>query len=111
MDDAATTDLEEFKQLRAEIVNRTTIGHQLASFAMTAFAAAFAISGSYPDALLGSAVLICALWLLWIDNTACAFKVGAYIALGLAPRLQRRVGDHLVMGWESFVRQVNAGGP
>jgi len=108
MNDAEAIDLEEFKQLRAEIVNRTTLGNQVISYAITALAAGVAVSEKFPEALLGVAVIVNFFWLMWLDHTGQVFKVASYIGVELAPRLQR-LGDGM-LGWEQFMRRLDASG-
>jgi hypothetical protein len=107
MDDAEI-DLEEFKQLRAEIITRISVGNQITSYAITALAGGVAISEKLPEALLGAAVIATFFWLIWLDHTGQVLKLAGYIGTKLVPRLQH-LGKE-VLGWERFMRHLDAGG-
>jgi hypothetical protein len=106
MRDSQGVDLEEFKQLREEINNRTKLSNELFSYSIAALGVGFAIFKEYPDALLGLSVVITLFWLLWLDHLAQVFKIASYIALHLAPRL--RFDDKDALEWEHFRRRIDA---
>jgi len=108
MKDSQTVDLEEFKQLRAEINNRTTLGNQIFSYTVVAIGAGLTVFDKVPDILLGLSLLSCWFWLLWLDHTGQVFKIAPYIALKLRPRLQ--FGEETTLGWEYFIRKLDADG-
>lgn len=108
MDDAQVVDLEEFKQLRSEINNRTTLGNNIFSFAVATIGAGFAAFDKYPDALLGLSIMGSWFWLLWLDHTGQVFKIAPYIAFKLAPRL--KCGGQDTLGWEYFIRKLDSSG-
>jgi hypothetical protein len=108
LDGAQQIALEEFKQLRAEIVSRTTLGNQVVFYAMTAVAAGLAVFERFPEALLGVAAVVNFFWLMWLDHTGQVFKMAAYISLRLAPLIGK--GEHGLLRWEHFMRELDAGG-
>jgi hypothetical protein len=108
MKDSQTVDLEEFRQLRAEINNRTTLGNQIFSYTVLAIGAGLAVFDKMPDILLGLSLLSCWFWLLWLDHTGQVFKIAPYIALKLRPRLQFE--NETTLGWEYFIRKLDSDG-
>jgi hypothetical protein len=111
-DDSAelTIELAEFDKLRSEIDNRTTLGSQIVALELTAVGASIAVADKVPDALLGLAAVTCCLWLLWLDHAVQVYKLASYIGLQLAPRLSHVAGRD-VLGWEGYLRVLDAGGP
>src|SRR6266481_5511058 len=90
-------DLCEFKELRAEINNRTQLSTGLVGLQLAAIGSGLAVIKDYPDVVLALAALSSFLWLLWIDHTSQIYKIAAYIGLKLAPRL--RSGNSELLGW------------
>ncbi len=101
-------DLEEYRQLRAEVLTRLTLHNQLTSYAVTAMAAALAVLSSYPDVLLALSFLASWFWLLYTSHDGHIFRIAHYIAVDLAPRLT--VGDRAVLGWEAYLRKFDTTG-
>jgi hypothetical protein len=109
-DAGLTVDLAEFDRLRTEIDNRTTLGSNVVALELTAAGAAIAVADKIPDALLGLAAVTCCLWLLWLDHAVQVYKLASYIGVQLAPKLTHDAGRR-VLGWESYLRTLDAGGP
>jgi hypothetical protein len=107
MDDTLAIDLEEFRQLRSEINNRTTLGNQLVQYTVALLAGALVALDKFPDIVLGLAVIVTWFWLLWIDHTGQVYKLAFYISTRLASRLREKAGD--VLEREGFLRAMDAG--
>lgn len=107
--DGSDVDLEEFKQLRAEIISRTALGNQIFSYTVVALGTGLTIFEKVHDILLILPFVSIWFWLLWLDHLAQVFKISFYISTVLGPRL--RDGDgHFVLGWESFYRILDEKG-
>jgi hypothetical protein len=104
MKDHQTVDLEEYKQLRAEILARLTLHNQLTSYTVAAIAAALAVFSSYRDVLLALSFLTSWFWLLYSSHDAHIFRIAHYIGTELAPRL--KTDEHDVLGWERSWRKT-----
>ena len=102
--------LHAFERLREEIDNRTRLGNALLVGEVTALGAGISVvsSANFIEALLGMALVTSYLWLLWLDHTQQVFKIAAYVALQLAPRL--RSVNRGALGWEGFLRRLDQGG-
>ena len=101
-------DLLEFERLRTEIDGRTQLAFGLVTLEVTALGAGLSVFERFPDVVVGLAVVSSILWTLYLDHSGQVRKLAAYIGLRLAPRL--RASDHDVLGWESFLRELDAGG-
>jgi hypothetical protein len=106
--DLQAIDIAEFDALRREIDNRTQLGNNLFLAQITAFSVAISFFDKVPDLSVALAAISCVLWVLWLDNTEGVFKIGTYIGLVLAPRLNQ--GGAGLMGWERFRRTLESGG-
>lgn len=107
-DDAWVVDVAEYEQLRGEIDNRSRLANALVAVDLTALGLALASIASFPDAAIGIAAASTFLWMLWIDQASQTWKIAAYIAIELAPRLSEVHPGAL--GWETFVRRLDKGG-
>jgi hypothetical protein len=101
-------DLAEFDRLREEIDNRTQLSTNLVLAEIAALGAGISVLDKVPDVLLGLSAVSSFLWLLWMDHTEQIYKIAAYIAQQLAPRLRAR--DPECLGWERFLRILDKGG-
>jgi hypothetical protein len=104
---AGDPDLAEYDHLRGEIDNRTTLAYGLIALQLAALGAGLSAADKLPEILLGLAMVSSFLWVFWMDHTGQIFKIAAYIALRLAPRLRGATPDAL--GWERFFRDLDAG--
>jgi hypothetical protein len=106
MKDHQVVDLEEYKQLRAEILTRLTLHNQLTSYTVATMTAGLAIFSNYPDVLLAISFLTSWFWLLYASHDGHIFRIAQYIALELAPRLA--ADGHAALGWEAYLRKFDA---
>lgn len=104
---AGDADLAEYDHLRQEIDNRTTLAYGLIAIELAALGAGLSAFDKFPEILLGLAVVSSFLWVFWMDHTGQIFKIAAYIALRLAPRLRKASPG--AFGWERFFRELDAG--
>lgn len=101
-------DLIEYETLRHEIDSRVKISYTVITLDLAAVGSGLTIVEQTSHILAGLAIATSVLWLLWTDNEAMMHRLGAYIAIRLAPRL-REVGRP-ALEWESFMRRLRAGG-
>src|SRR5262249_14367241 len=101
-------DLLEYERLRCEIDSRTQLAFGLVTLNITALGLGFSVIATFPDVVFGLAIISCILWMLYIDHSAQVQKIAAYIGLKLAPRLRATNSESL--GWEAFMRTLDAGG-
>jgi hypothetical protein len=104
--DHQVIDLEEYKQLRAEILVRLSLHNQLTSYTVAAMAAALTIFPAVPDVLLAISFLASWFWVLYASHDVFIFRAAHYIAAVLAPRLA--TDGQAVLGWESHLRKPDA---
>jgi hypothetical protein len=107
---SSTTDIDlvEFDRLRQEVDNRTQIANGLVGLELTALGVGLASAGSFPDVIVGLAVVSAFLWMLWVDHAGQIWKIAAYTGIDLAARVRKEHPD--AMGWEPFLRQLDKGG-
>jgi len=105
---APDVDLAEFDRLRQEVDNRTQIANGLVGLELTALGVGLASATSFPDIIIGLAVVSAFLWMLWVDHAGQIWKLAAYMSIDLAHRL--REGRPGALGWEPFLRQLDKGG-
>lgn len=102
-------DIVEFERLREEIDSRTQISNNLVIAYFTALGAGFAFFDKVGgDLFLGLAMISILLWLMWMDHTTQIFKIGSYIGLKLASRIQQN--NPGALGWEKYFRIIDTGG-
>jgi hypothetical protein len=109
MADAADVYLMEYEQLRDELVQRTNMSYALIALDLTVLGVGLTVFQTFPEIVIALAVVASFLWLLYIDHASQIYKIAAYIALRLAPRLEQTAPE--AMQWESFLRQLDKGGP
>jgi hypothetical protein len=102
-------DAAEVESLRQEITNRISLMNALVALQLAALGTGLTISGHWVHVLAGLAAISSFLWLLWIDQSISTYKLAAYLAIEMAPKLSEYAGRP-VLGWEYFLRQVEAGG-
>ncbi|MFC4907415.1 hypothetical protein [Actinomadura gamaensis] len=100
--------LGEFQALRQEITNRLTISYTILGLGLAAFGTGFSVANRSSHVLAALSGVSALLWLYWTDNSLSIHRIAAYIAVVLAPSLNARDAD--VLTWESFFRNVCAGG-
>jgi hypothetical protein len=110
MADAADVDIAEVQCLRQEITTRITLEHALVALELAALGTGLTLGGTAVYVLAALAAISSFLWLLWMDQSLSTYKIAAYLAVEVAPRLTSQVG-HPVLGWESFLRLIDASGP
>jgi hypothetical protein len=104
-----TIDIAEFEALRQEINSRLNVSYSLLALELAALGAGISVADKFPQALSGLAIVSSLLWLYWTDNSVQIQRIGAYIALDLAPRINERE-DREVLRWEAFMRRLIRGG-
>jgi hypothetical protein len=97
--------LKEFEILRSEVNSRTTLAYGLITLQLAALGTGISFIGKFPDVLLGLAAVSCFLWLYWVDHAGQVYKIAAYAARVLAPRLSA-LTDERVLGWERYLREL-----
>lgn len=110
MADAADVDIAEVQCLRQEITTRITLEHALVALELAALGTGLTLGGTTVYVLAALAAISSFLWLLWMDQSLWTYKIAAYLAVEVAPRLSSQVGRP-VLGWESFLRRIDASGP
>jgi hypothetical protein len=96
--DVSTVLLTEYKELRAEILKRSEIQHQLISFALVALAALMTVGlRDSPSALLIYPIVTLGLALGWTCNDLQIAQLGLYIR----HRIESKLGGAL--GWEHAI--------
>ncbi|MGY1701241.1 hypothetical protein [Geodermatophilus sp. SYSU D00766] len=99
--------LKEFEQLRQEIVTRINLAYALIAVELTILGAGLTLFEKLPEVVIGLAVASSFLWLIFIDHAVQVYKLAAYIALWIGPRLRSAVPGSLL--WEEFLRRVDGG--
>jgi hypothetical protein len=102
-------DAAEVHGLRQEITTRISLMNALIALDLAAVGTGLTISGHWVHVLAGLAAISSFLWLLWIDQSISTYKLAAYLAIEMAPKLSELTGRQ-VLGWEYFLRRVEAGG-
>ena len=108
MGDAIDVDIAEFGALRDEINNRTNLAYTLIGLQLATLGAGLAVIDKVPEVVIGLAAASSFLWLSWLDHVGQIYKIAAYVSLRLSPRLRRQFDG--VLGWELFLRELDAGG-
>jgi len=99
----------DYGRVRDEIDNRTQLSAQLLNYGLIISAAVIGAYDKIPhEFLIFAALALNALWLMWLDHTNAIYKLAAYSELVIANRL--RVRYPKVLGWEGFLREIDAGG-
>jgi hypothetical protein len=107
MADAADVYLMEFEQLRNELVQRTNMAYAVVALDLTALGAGLTVFQTFPAIVVGLAVVASFLWLIYMDHASQTYKIAAYIALRLAPKLEGTAPG--AMQWEHFLRELDEG--
>jgi len=103
--DATTVHVAEYQALRQEVNNRQTLSNALIAADLTALGVGISTSHSFPTVLVALAVVSSLLWLFWLVQTLQIYRIAAYIALELRPRLAEMYQCSL-LDWESYVRRL-----
>lgn len=110
MTDYKDADVAEVQSLRGEITARIGLMNALVGIELAAVGTALTVlPDSSTHVLAGLAAISSFLWLLWMDQTASIYKIAAYLAIEMAPRLESSSGRR-ALRWEKFLRSVEAGG-
>jgi hypothetical protein len=102
-------DVAEIETLRQEITTRIGLMNAVIALELAAVGTGLTILNESAHVLAGLAATSSLLWLLWMDQSMCTYKIAAYLSVEMAPRLQDLAGRRLLV-WESFLRNVEAGG-
>lgn len=106
MDEAIAIELAEYGNLRQEINNRTTLAYALITLQLVTLGTGLSVAAKFPDIVAGLAAVSSFLWLFWVDHAGQVYKIAAYIAIELGPRLTEAAGQ-TVLGWEYFLRRLD----
>jgi hypothetical protein len=106
--DLVDVDAAEVHTLRQEITTRISLMNALVALELAAVGTGLTLIGSATYVLAGLAAISSFLWLLWMDQSIQTFKIAAYLAVDVAPRLRRLAGRRL-LEWEYFVRMLDGG--
>lgn len=104
--ESISIELVEYGNLRQEINNRTTLAYALITLQLVTLGTGLSVAAKFPDIVAGLAAVSSFLWLFWVDHAGQVYKIAAYIAVELAPRLTEAAGRS-VMGWEYFLRRLD----
>lgn len=102
---AVTVHVAEYQALREEVNNRQTISNALIAADLTAFGVGVSASRESLAVLTALSVVSSLLWLFWLVQTLQIYRIAAYVALVLRPRLELLCQGEL-LGWESYVRNL-----
>lgn len=110
--DRATTlgadlDSAEAQCLRQEITTRITLMNAVIALEAAALGAGLSFISKPSYILAALAASSSFLWLLWMDQSIYTYKIAAYLAVELAPRLSQ-LAQRPVLGWERFLRCLEA---
>jgi hypothetical protein len=103
--DVAAVHIAEYQALRQEVNNRQTLSYALVAADLAAFGTGLSIGIKYPPALFALAIVSSLLWLFWLAQTMQIYRIAAYVALVLKPRLKELYGSDL-LEWEEYVRRL-----
>ncbi|MBW8482330.1 hypothetical protein [Actinomadura parmotrematis] len=109
MSGAAEIDAAEIGGLRQEITSRIGLMNAIVALELAALGTGLSVLRESTHVLAGLAIISSFLWLLWMDQSLSTFKIAAYLAIELGPRLEEGAGRP-TLRWELFLRQVEAGG-
>lgn len=102
-------DTAELQSLRQEITTRITLMNGIIALELATIGTGLTAISQADFILVGLAAASSFLWLLWMDQSLYTYKIAAYLAVELAPRLGELV-RRPVLGWEGFVRLIEANG-
>lgn len=102
-------DTAELQCLRQEITTRITLMNGIIALELATIGTGLTAISRANFVLVGLAAASSFLWLLWMDQSLYTYKIAAYLAVELAPRLGELV-QRPVLGWEGFVRLIEANG-
>jgi hypothetical protein len=99
----------DYERVRDEIDNRTKLSSQLLNYDLIVIGAVIASYDKIPhEVTIVGAWLSSILWLMWLDHTTAIYKLAAYLEVVLTRRLRQYHAN--VLGWEYFLRELDAGG-
>ncbi|MFC6881389.1 MULTISPECIES: hypothetical protein [Actinomadura] len=101
-------EVAELQSLRQEITTRIGLMNAIVALELAAVGTGLTVLHESTHVLAGLAAISSFLWLLWMDQCLSSYKIAAYLSVELAPRLRALTG-HRVLGWENFLRRVEAG--
>lgn len=102
--DSRDFDKEEFITLRAESQFHQVNASAIFALNVTGVGIGVAVSSNESVALPLIALLSSVLWLRYLDHVVAVFRVAAYVACWLRPRLCEKLDDPKVLVWEEFLR-------
>jgi hypothetical protein len=103
--DPVPVHVAEYQALRQEVNNRQTISNALIAADLTAFGVGVSATHQYTGVVVALAVVSSLIWLFWLMQTMQIYRIAAYVALELRPRLVSLCRSDL-LGWESYVRRL-----
>ncbi|WP_019631440.1 hypothetical protein [Actinomadura atramentaria] len=101
-------DVAEIQSLRQEITARIGFMNAIIGLELAAAGTGLTLLHQSGHVLGALAAVSSFLWLLWMDQCLSSYKIAAYLAVDLAPRLSAAAGRP-VLGWETFLRRVESG--
>jgi hypothetical protein len=107
--EAVELDAAEIQSLRQEITTRIGLMQAIVAVELAALGTGLTILHDYAHVLAGLAAISSFLWLLWLDQSLSTYKIAAYLAIEVAPRMQQ-ITARRTLGWEAFLRRVESGG-
>jgi hypothetical protein len=102
---AVTVHVAEYQALRQEVNNRQTISNALVAADLTAFGVGVSATHESLAVLTALSVVSSLLWLFWLVQTLQIYRIAAYVALVLRPRLASLCHGDL-LDWELYVRNL-----
>lgn len=105
--DAVTVHVAEYQALRQEVNNRQTISNALIAADLTAFGVGVSAEHQNVAVLIALAVVSSLIWLFWLTQTLQIYRIAAYVALELRPRLVGLCRSE-ILGWETYVRLLTS---
>jgi hypothetical protein len=102
-------DIAEIQSLRQEITARIGLMNAVVALELAAAGTGFGLLDRWTHVLAALAAISSFLWLLWIDQSLSTYKIAAYLAIDVVPRM-REYASRPLLNWEYFLRSVEAGG-
>jgi hypothetical protein len=102
---AVTVHVAEYQALRQEVNNRQTISNALVAADLTAFGIGISATHQSLAVLTALSVVSSLIWLFWLVQTLQIYRIAAYVALVLRPRLVSICNGEL-LDWEAFIRNL-----
>jgi hypothetical protein len=95
----------EYQALRQEVNNRQTISNALIAADLTAFGVGISAAHGSLAVLTALSAVSSLLWLFWLMQSLQIYRIAAYVALVLRPRLASICQCDL-LDWETYIRNL-----